>query len=117
MQLARPRFDKYELQQLLSGNITGDAAESSQLDNDLHAYWIDRCENWYIQDFFARHSAFYTALFDYAALGDEVKAAMAQEHRDVLNALIAEDWDTAEQALVKHIRDQVDNVLEVMKAI
>lgn len=117
MKLARPRFVKAELEMLLSGNITGDAAENAKLDNDLHAYWINRCENWYIQDFFNRHGAFYTALFDYAALGDEVKAAMAQEHRDVLEALIAEDWEGAEKALVKHIRDQVNNVLQVMKGM
>ncbi len=117
MKLARPRFVKAELEQLLRGNIPGDAAKSASLDNDLHAYWISRCDNWYIQDFFNRHGAFYTALFDYAALGDDVKAEMAQEHRDILEAMIAEDWDGAEKALVKHIRDQVTNVLQVMKKL
>lgn len=117
LKLARPKFDKKELEYLLNGNVAGDNPETAKLDNDLHAYWIDRCDNWYIQDFFHRHAAFYTALFDYAALGDEIKAEMAMEHRDILEALLIEDWDSAEQALVKHIRDQVVNVLEVMKAL
>lgn len=117
MKLARPKFIKVELEQLLNGNIPDQATKSTKLDNDLHAYWINRCDNWYIQDFFNRHGAFYTALFDYAALGDEVKAAMAHEHRDILEAMIAEDWEGAEQALVKHIRDQVGNVLQVMKGL
>jgi DNA-binding GntR family transcriptional regulator len=114
LKLARPRFVKKELEQLLNGNISGCDDQSAELDNDLHAYWIDRCDNWYIQDFFSRHGTFFTALFDFAALGDEIKAEMAQEHRDVLESLLIEDWDGAEKALAKHIRDQVTNVLELM---
>jgi DNA-binding GntR family transcriptional regulator len=114
LSLARPRFVKSELLQLLNGNVAGDITSSSQLDNDLHAYWIDRCDNWYIQDFFQRHGAFFTALFDFAALGDEIKAVMAQEHRDILECLLIDDWQGAEQALIKHIQDQVKNVLKLM---
>ena len=114
MKLARPKFVKAELQQLLDGNTTGDNQQHAELDNDLHAYWINRCDNWYIQDFFARHGAFFTALFDFAALGEQIKAEMAQEHRDILECLIQEDWQGAEQALIKHIRDQVRNVMSIL---
>lgn len=114
MKLARPKFVKSELQRLLDGNITGDTQQDSELDNDLHAYWITRCGNWYIQDFFTRHGTFFTALFDFAALGDEIKAEMAQEHRDILECLIDENWEGAEKALVKHIRDQVRNVMNIL---
>lgn len=115
MKLARPKFVKSELQRLLDGNVTGDTQQDTELDNDLHAYWISRCGNWYIQDFFTRHGTFFTALFDFAALGDEIKAEMAQEHRDILDCLIAENWEGAEKALVKHIRDQVRNVMNILE--
>ena len=114
MKLARPKFVKSELQRLLDGNITGNHEQDAELDNDLHAYWISRCGNWYIQDFFSRHGAFFTALFDFAALGEDIKAEMAQEHRDILECLIEENWEGAEKALVKHIRDQVRNVMNIL---
>lgn len=115
MKLARPKFVKNELQRLLDGNITGNHEQDAELDNDLHAYWITRCGNWYIQDFFTRHGAFFTALFDFAALGEDIKAEMAQEHRDILECLIEENWEGAEKALVKHIRDQVRNVMNILE--
>ena len=115
LNLARPYFIKQQLQQLLDGNIVSNNPKTAKLDNDLHNYWISRCDNWYIQDFFARHGAFYSALFDYAALGKSVKTEMAQEHRDILESLIEEKWRTAEQALIKHIRDQRSNVLELVE--
>ena len=115
LKLARPHFKSAELELLLKGNIVNETSAHSMLDNDLHHYWINRCDNRYIQDFFQRHGAFYSALFDYAALGEQVKAAMAQEHRDILQALLAGDWAAAEKALVKHIRDQKENVLRLVK--
>lgn len=115
--LARPRLVKDELQAILDGNIASSDPRLSELDNNLHHYWISRSNNWYIQDFFNRHGAFYTAVFDYASLGDNIISAMAQEHRDILESLIAENWESAEKALIKHIRDQKSNVLELLKTI
>ncbi|MCW8879424.1 MAG: GntR family transcriptional regulator [Kangiellaceae bacterium] len=115
LELARPYFIREELERFLEGNISSDDPTMVELDNDLHNYWINRCDNWYIQDFFNRHSAFYTALFDYAALGEKVKTEMAQEHRDILEHLITEDWKKAEKALIKHIRDQRQNVMRLVQ--
>ena len=113
--LARPHFKTRELQQLLDGNVPSDDPLAVELDNNLHNYWIDRCDNRYVQDFFERHGAFYSALFDYAALGKHVKTEMAQEHCDILQNLIAQDWEGAEAALVKHIHDQNRNVLKLVE--
>lgn len=115
MELARPYYMREELERLLGGNIASSDPGLAELDNDLHNYWISRCDNWYIQDFFHRHSAFYTALFDFAALGEKVKTEMAQEHRDILTSLLEEDWKKAEKALVKHIRDQKQNVMRLVQ--
>ena len=115
LELARPRLVEADLKYMLSGNVASQDRLLSEIDNDLHDYWINRCDNFYIQDFFSRHGAFYTALFDFASLGESVKTEMAQEHRDILEALIAKDWQAAEEALVRHIRDQKENVLRLVK--
>jgi len=115
LRLARTKFHEDELKELLAGNKACEDRTLSEIDNDLHNYWISRCDNFYIQDFFERHSAFYTALFDFAALGEEIKTEMAQEHIDILEPLIAKDWEAAEKALIKHIRDQKENVLRLVK--
>ncbi len=115
LKLARPFLVKHELQAILDGNIANEDPRLAELDNNLHNYWINRCDNWYIKDFFNRHGAFYTAVFEHASLGEHIISEMAQEHRDVLESLIAEDWDEAERALVKHIRDQKPNVLSMVR--
>ena len=114
LHLAKEKLVEEDLKTILSGNIPDDDYRLSEIDNDLHNYWISRCDNFYIQDFFNRHGTFYTALFDYAGLSEHVKSSMAQEHRDILEALIAKDWGAAEQALIKHIRDQKENVLRLL---
>lgn len=106
LDLARAHFVEAELQALLQTNQPGRQKQAPSLALDLHDYWIDRCGNSYIQDFFARHGPFYNALFNYAVLDRKVKATMAQEHRDILNCLLAKDWRGARKALSVHIRDQ-----------
>lgn len=111
LRLARPFFSKSELKSLLEGNIASNDPLLVSLNNDLHNYWISRCDNRYIQDFFNRHGSFYTAVFEYVALEETVMKEMAQEHRDVLQNLLDENWQLAEQALITHIRDQKHNLL------
>ncbi len=115
LELARPYLIEDDLRKFLSGNIVGDKHDESEIDNNMHNYWISRCDNVYIQDFFNRHGEFYGALFDFASLGDQVKSEMAQEHCDILENLLARDWKRAEKALVKHIRDQRQNVMRLVK--
>jgi DNA-binding GntR family transcriptional regulator len=110
LRLARDKFDDDELKCLLELNNHHQGDLPAALDNQLHHYWIDRCDNRYIQAFFRQNSAFYTALFDYAALGDTIKPAMIEEHRAILLALLAKDWCAAEKYLIQHIRDQISNV-------
>lgn len=111
LRLAKPHLKEDDLKKLLQGNIAHENRSMSEIDNDLHQYWITRCDNVYIQDFFDRHGSFYSAIFDFASLGEHIKTEMAQEHIDILEALIEEDYERAEKALIKHIRDQKQNVL------
>jgi len=115
LDLARPHFNTEELQQLLAANQPAKPKKPARLDLDLHQYWIERCGNYYIQDFFSRYAGFYNALFNYAVVDSEVKTAMATEHRDIIHCLLKEDWRGARKALQTHIRDQRDAVSQLIR--
>lgn len=106
LDLARDKFSENELRQLLKANRPGHGKDRSLLDFDLHDYWIERCDNRYIREFFARYSAFYNALFNYAVIDEEVKREMAREHCEIIERLLERDWKGARQALSHHIREQ-----------
>jgi DNA-binding GntR family transcriptional regulator len=99
LDLARPRLAKADLERMLAGNEDG-------LDNDLHRYLVEKSQNRYIRDFFDRHGAYFTTLFDTAATGAAMVPKMAGQHRRVLQALLRRNWDAARQALAHHIRSQ-----------
>jgi DNA-binding GntR family transcriptional regulator len=104
LDLAQPRLVEADLRRMLAGNVPG--GRTPRLDNRLHGYLIAKAENAYIHDFFDRHGAYYTTLFDFAAPETHVTAEMAREHRAILRALIDHDWPRARQALARHIRAQ-----------
>lgn len=115
LDLARERFTEEELRQLLKANRPGRGNTESQLDFDLHDYWIERCGNRYIQEFFQRYSPFYNALFNYAVIDEEVKREMAQEHCEIVECLLAKDWKGARNALSAHIREQREAVSRMIE--
>lgn len=115
LELARPSFDETELKKLLEDNRPGRGGAKSRLDFDLHDYWIERCGNRYIREFFARYSPFYNALFNYAVMDEKVKREMAQEHCDIIECLLARDWKGAREALTRHIRDQREAVSRMIE--
>ncbi|QKX18219.1 GntR family transcriptional regulator [Microbulbifer sp. YPW1] len=110
LDLARGHFTDEELQQLLKANRPATGAAQSELDFDLHDYWIKRCGNRYIEEFFERYSPFYNALFNYAVIDEKVKREMAREHCDIVECLLAKDWKGARKALSAHIREQREAV-------
>lgn len=97
LDLARPRLAKADLERMLAGHERG-------LDNDLHRYLVDQSRNRYIRDFFDRHGAYFTTLFDTASAG--VVREMAGQHRRILRALLRRDWEAGRRALAHHIRCQ-----------
>lgn len=112
--LARPHLEKAELEAMLAGNSPASTEEPPRLNNDLHAYLIEKSGNPYIQDFFARHGRYWAALFDFAAPEAHVLRDVAKQHRAILTALLAQDWRGAEQALTQHIRAQRTIVQQFM---
>ncbi len=105
--LAWPRLDHAFLREVRAGNQPDGL--TPRLDNRLHAHWITRCGNRYIADFLTRQGAVYAALFDYAALDHATASAMAEEHRTILDAILAGDQAEACRQLMAHARVQLAN--------
>ncbi len=106
LSLARPHLERADLQRMYQSNTAPDGDDSPRLDNHLHGYFIDRSGNRYIRTFFASYGGYYSALFDYAALGVSVIEEMACQHREILAHAINRRWAKARTALSNHIRAQ-----------
>lgn len=115
LDLARRRLVDADLRGMLEGNAPDGA--SSRLDNALHDYLIAKSENVYIREFFDRNGSYYGTLFDFAAPETSVVASMAEQHREVLLALIARDWPRARRALAHHIQSQEPIVRELLRKL
>ncbi|GAB3284423.1 GntR family transcriptional regulator [Parahaliea aestuarii] len=116
LDLARPYLVAADLERMLAANQPG-LGSAPRLNDDMHDYWIDRCGNRYIQEFFARYSVFYNTLFNSAVLDEDTKRDMAVEHCDIVEALLQKDWRGARRALSRHIGDQQDNVERMIAAL
>ena len=115
--LARPKFEKADIERMLAGNQPDEDGVARRLDNHVHHYIVKKSKNRYIRDFFAHYGGYYRALFDFAALGGDVIAEMAAQHRDILEAVLAEKWSEARSALSDHIRAQEPAVRKVIKLL
>ncbi len=114
LRIARDRLDPAVLEGFRERNDPGGRGRPVRMDNRLHAYWIEQSENRYIQEFFAQHGDFYSALFDYAALAPSANREMARQHIEILDALLAGDQPTARRALSRHIRSQQPNLVKLI---
>ena len=110
LELAMPNLDANRLRSLREKNRPARRNSQPTLNDDLHEYWISHCGNRYIQEFFSRYGVFYSTLFNSAAMEDDIKNEMVQEHRDILTHLLDGDLRGAQKHLSRHIRDQQDNV-------
>ena len=57
----------------------------ARLDNQLHAYLIEKAGNPDLRDRFDRHGIYYATLLDHAAPEAQVVAEMADQHRQILS--------------------------------
>jgi len=94
-----------------------DEPTSRGLNNEIHDYLMEVSGNSYIRDFFNRHSAYYTKLFELAAIETPWRAEMAAQHRQILTALLNEKWDEAQMALSHHIRSQQPVVEALLRQV
>jgi DNA-binding GntR family transcriptional regulator len=115
LELAKSRLVKADLRRMLRGNKPVPGEHTARLDNQLHDYIIDKAGNRFIRDFFDSQGIYFTTLFAYAAPETHVVRRMARQHRDILRALIAEDWRAARRALARHIRSQGPIVRKLLR--
>jgi len=87
------------------------------LNNEIHGYLVQQAGNRYIADFFHRHSNYYAQLFQMAAVETGWRDAMAQQHRQILTALLEQDWPSARTALAEHIRAQRPVVQDLLRQV
>jgi DNA-binding GntR family transcriptional regulator len=107
LELARPKLVRAELQRMLEANAAPRSPdEPARSDESLHDYFITLSGNPHIKDFLARQtSRFYRLLLKWEeACSREITMKVAQEHRDVLTALLENKWRDARRALSVHIR-------------
>ncbi len=110
LDLAWPRLEDAELRRMLAGNDP----RGPRLNNEIHLYLIETSRNPYLRDFFDRHGAYYTTLFDFAAPETSEAAEMARQHRAILEALIVRDRPATRRELSRHIRAQSPVVQDLL---
>lgn len=105
LDLAKHRLLEEDLLKMLEGNrLPENEQDAPEIDNGLHAYLIAKAENSYIADFFARQGKYYLMLFVWEALDRKTALLAVEQHREILESLIARDWDAAADRLENHIR-------------
>lgn len=109
LELARPRLVRADLERMLAANSPTDEGEP-RIDNSLHHYWIGLADNRYIQEWFRVHGPYYETVFDFATFAESSVAEMSAQHRQVLELLLADDFEGAREALMRHIRAQEPKV-------
>jgi DNA-binding GntR family transcriptional regulator len=112
LEMARPKLEKGLLADMLEGNTQ--VGETVRVDDRLHGYFQDLAGNAYIKDFFVRHGSYFRVITDWEAQNPEANREAAAEHRGILEALIADDWELARKRLSYHIRENYP-ILKKMK--
>lgn len=102
LDLARPRLVREDLQDMYDANIL---RPDPQPDDRLHTYIQQKAGNPYVDDFFARHGAYYRILGAWESQDRDARMEAAQQHRGILKAMIDSDWELARKRLSHHIRD------------
>lgn len=115
LEVARPRLERAELERLLEANRCGVVSKAPAFDNSLHAYWIMLSDNQYIQNFFSTYGQFYMTLLEALAPEAAVVEEVAQQHCEILEALIAKRGGEARRALTRHIRAQLPIARKAME--
>lgn len=112
---AFPRLDPSKLKRMRDDNQHSGIGRPASLNNDMHAYWIDLCDNRYIRSFFEREGRYYGTIFDYAGLAPSIIDKMVDQHHAVLDALLDRDLPKALDALSQHIQVQRANVAKMIE--
>jgi len=106
LSLAEPKLIAADLQRMLDANVVADCDDAPpQIDESLHEYIITAADNVYITDFFERQGRYYRLLFEWEDHDRATAVETVRQHREVLSALLENDWSAASRALSHHILD------------
>ena len=115
LELARGRLEASDLRALIASNGRPGVRAASQLDNRLHDYVIEKSGNRYLRLLFQQYNArYYTELFYHAAPKTAVVGRMVQQHRQILQSLLAGNW--ARGALMSRKRS-TKSIIRLMRRV
>ncbi len=104
LDLAQPRLVKQDLQSILEKNALPTGTKSIlPVDESLHEYLVTTSGNAYINDFFERQGRYFRLLFRWEDRDESAAIEAIHQHRDVVTALLKQDWIKARKALSHHI--------------
>jgi DNA-binding GntR family transcriptional regulator len=104
LDLAWGKLLDIDLQSMLKGNILPQNNKQKPIiDNRLHAYIIEKADNFYIKDFFNKHEPFFKVLFEWEGENRAAAIEAIEQNHDILNALLSRDKKAAKKALLNHI--------------
>ncbi|GAA4445554.1 hypothetical protein GCM10023156_05280 [Novipirellula rosea] len=109
LELSRDQLCRDDLQRMLEANTQSSSSSSPttppQIDESLHSYLIDASQNVYIREFFERQGRYYRLLFEWEDRDRSTALETARQHREILTALLEQNWTKARNELSHHIRD------------
>ncbi len=103
LELCRGRLEMERLEEMLKRNRI-EEGKQMQIDNSLHSYILEKSANRYIQDFFDHYGRYYEILFLYEDMDPQSAQLAIRQHRQILEALIDDNWPMAQKALREHIQ-------------
>lgn len=108
LELAMPRMDRAELQRIYDNNYFDEETDSLRHDNSLHDYIIRCCDNHFVSNFMERYGQYYHILLNWETQDPESRRAVikaTQEHRYILEAILAGDLAESKRRLSLHIHN------------
>jgi DNA-binding GntR family transcriptional regulator len=101
--LSKSRLDKNKLEHYLNQNDYDEPRDCYLIDEGFHRYVVECSENRYIIDFFERNSPYFEVISTWEAKMPGQDKVTCLQHRDILNHLIAGNWELAKEALANNI--------------
>lgn len=118
LELAWGKLLDIDLQEMYDGNKPAESeGDTATIDNRLHAYIVEKADNYYITDFFSRHEPFFRILFEWEGEDRLAAEETVIQHRAILGALLNRDKAAAVDSLKEHINYHHPVLKDIKKRI
>lgn len=109
LDLAWPKLNLEKIRFFLTQNRLPTKNDSNiYINNDLHQYWIDTSDNFYIKKFFKQYGIYFQLLSEYEEKNQSTFKNVCKHHREILNAILNNDKAKAKKVLETHILHDED---------